>query len=118
MEGKNSLIVANPGTGKTTSLAEKVIELLKNGVKEEDILCLTFTNKAANEMYKKIREKLKENRLENIKINKIKMKTFHSFANDYFSKLGMEYKLVSNNFIRFSIFKSLEKRQILQHPGL
>ncbi len=115
MEGKNSLIVANPGTGKTTSLAEKVIELLKNGVKEEDILCLTFTNKAANEMYKKIREKLKENRLENIKINKIKMKTFHSFANDYFSELGMEYKLVSNNFIRFSIFKSLEKRQALNY---
>ncbi len=115
MEGKNSLIIANPGTGKTTSLAEKVIELLKNGVKEEEILCLTFTNKAANEMYKKIREKLKENQLENIKINRIKMKTFHSFANDYFSELGMEYKLVSNNFIRFSIFKSLEKREALNY---
>ncbi len=33
----HTIIIANPGTGKTTQLAKKVVELLKMGVKEEDL---------------------------------------------------------------------------------
>lgn len=105
---RNVLIKANPGTGKTTSLADRVIELIKNGVSEKEILCLTFTNKAVDEMFEKIGQKLKENKIEMSKINGITISTFHSFCNSYFSEQGKEYELVSNNFIRFSIFKSFE----------
>ena len=82
---RNVLIKANPGTGKTTSLADRVIELIKNGVSEKEILCLTFTNKAVDEMFEKIGQKLRENKIEMSKINGITISTFHSFCNSYFS---------------------------------
>ena len=50
------MVVSNPGTGKTTTLSLKVIDLLENGVKPEDILCITFTTKAKKEMFDKIFE--------------------------------------------------------------
>ena len=43
---ENTMVVSNPGTGKTTTLALKVIDLLENKVNPEEILCLTFTAKA------------------------------------------------------------------------
>ncbi len=43
---KDTIVVSNPGTGKTTTLSFKVIKLLKDKVKPEDILCITFTEKA------------------------------------------------------------------------
>ncbi len=112
---KNILIKANPGTGKTTALADRVIELIKNGVNENEILCLTFTNKAVDEMFEKINQKLKENNLEVSRINGITISTFHSFCNSYFSEQGKEYELVSNNFIRFSIFKSFENNNAFNY---
>lgn len=114
MEG-NFLIKANPGTGKTTALADRVIELLKNGISEREILCLTFTNKAVDEMFEKIRQKMKENGIENTKVNGITISTFHSFCNLYFSEQGKEYEIISNNFTRFSIFKSLERNHVFNY---
>ncbi len=112
---KNILIKANPGTGKTTSLADRVIELIKDGVSENEILCLTFTNKAVDEMFEKISQKLKESNLEISRINGITISTFHSFCNSYFSEQEKEYELVSNNFIRFSIFKSFENNNAFNY---
>jgi DNA helicase-2/ATP-dependent DNA helicase PcrA len=112
---KNILIKANPGTGKTSSLADRVVELMNNGVSEKDILCLTFTNKAVDEMFEKISQKFKEKRIEMSRINGLTISTFHSFCNTYFSEQGKEYELVSNNFIRFSIFKSFERNDAFNY---
>ena len=48
------LVVANPGTGKTWEIADTVIGLLKTGVPGQRIACLTFTNRAAREMFDRI----------------------------------------------------------------
>ena len=45
---------ASAGTGKTFALSARYISLLLNGVKSSEILCLTFTNKAASEMKQRI----------------------------------------------------------------
>lgn len=45
---------ASAGTGKTFALSARYISLLLKGVKSSEILCLTFTNKAANEMKQRI----------------------------------------------------------------
>ena len=49
------LIVAGAGTGKTTTLVEKIKYLItKKKVRPEEILCLTFTEKAASEMEERV----------------------------------------------------------------
>lgn len=48
------LVLAPPGTGKTEILSSRVNYALENGIKAEDMLCLTFTNRAAKEMRQRI----------------------------------------------------------------
>ena len=52
---QNILLLASAGTGKTNTLAYRVAHLIEDGyAKAENILCMTFTNKAANEMKDRI----------------------------------------------------------------
>ncbi|KAJ1720457.1 ATP-dependent DNA helicase Rep, partial [Coemansia erecta] len=48
------LIVAGAGSGKTTTLCARVIEMMRQGVRPEQILVITFTNKAADELKERI----------------------------------------------------------------
>lgn len=67
-----SMVVAGAGSGKTRVLTYKVAHLIDIGYKPESILCLTFTNKAANEMKERIKELVGD------KAGAIWMGTFHS----------------------------------------
>lgn len=69
------LVVAGPGTGKTQLLALRAAKILqKADVDPDNILCLTFTNKAAINMQERLIN------LIGAAGRKIAVKTFHSFA--------------------------------------
>ncbi len=55
---KNLRIIANAGSGKTTRLTARFIELLGRGVPAEKIIALTFTRKAAGEFLDRIFQRL------------------------------------------------------------
>ena len=49
------LVIAGPGTGKTRTLAFRILHLIKErGIRPEEILAITFTNKAAKEMSQRL----------------------------------------------------------------
>ena len=58
-QSNNSMwITANAGSGKTTNLIFRILNLLLNGYSPEKILCLTYTNAAASEMYDRLFKEL------------------------------------------------------------
>ena len=61
-EGKNIIVSAGAGSGKTAVLTERVIRKLKSGIHINELLIMTFTNAAAKEMKDRIRKKLKKER--------------------------------------------------------
>ncbi len=56
---RNVFIQASAGTGKTTLIVDRVIELLRIGIPLEKLGVVTFTNAAAAELRSRIREKLR-----------------------------------------------------------
>ncbi|MBW2609125.1 MAG: UvrD-helicase domain-containing protein [Deltaproteobacteria bacterium] len=74
--GSHLLIVAGPGTGKTMTLTHRIAHIIRSGLATpEQILALTFTNKAAREMRKRIHALIPERQS-----GKVRTATFHGFC--------------------------------------
>lgn len=71
------LIIAGPGSGKTKTLVARTIHLLENNVKPSEIFLTTFSRKAANELFIRITESLREKQLD-INIKDMYIGTMHS----------------------------------------
>ena len=54
INSQNTLILAGPGTGKTTALVGRYQYLLRSGVDPKAILCCTFARKASDELKSRI----------------------------------------------------------------
>jgi len=71
------LVLAGAGTGKTSTLVSRIINEIHNGIPPSEIVALTFTNKAANEIKERVANELTDQRL----IADLTVGTFHGVAN-------------------------------------
>ena len=88
--GKAYLLEAGPGTGKTQTLTARVESLLNGGVDPRHILLLTFSNKAAGEMSRRIALKEKN------AAAALWIGTFHAFGLDVIRRFHIELGLPKN----------------------
>ena len=108
------IVVSNPGTGKTTTLALKVVQLLEEGVDPDDIVCITFTKKAKKEMYDAINRQGSGKFPAQVK--KVHIHTFHSFAYERLLDSGqIDEMAVDENRIRYSIYKSFKDNEAFNY---
>ena len=97
---RNVFVQASAGTGKTTLMVDRVVELVKKGIPLERIAVVTFTRPAAAELRMRIRNRLREekdntNCLEAGKtVTSAWILTIHSFASrilrEYFNLTGVD----------------------------
>ena len=82
---KNIIVAAGAGSGKTRVLTERIKRLLNDGVPPMNIVSITFTNMAADEM---------KERLSDVPgISDAFIGTIHSFANRIYGNSGQYYEI-------------------------
>ena len=99
----NIRVIAGAGSGKTGCLVERYIKLYESGANPSNILCVTFTNKAATEMKERIEKKVG-------KLNHAQICTFHSFCLKLLRE-GIDYLGYPKDFV---ILDSNDQKSILK----
>ena len=88
------LITAGPGTGKTFTLVKRAVYLIQEcGIKPEQIMMATFTEKAAKELITRITNELAERNI-SVNVNEMYIGTFHSLCLRIFQKRFIKVRLL------------------------
>lgn len=98
------LVIAGAGSGKTRTLVYRVSRLIESGVDPSKILLLTFTNKAAREMMRRVEALL------TIDTRKMAGGTFHSVGNRLLRQYGERIGLSPH----FTILDPEDSREMLE----
>ncbi|MEE1099132.1 MAG: UvrD-helicase domain-containing protein, partial [Alistipes sp.] len=100
-----SLIIAGAGSGKTRVLTSRIAYMIEQGVKPYEILALTFTNKAADQMRERIAQMLPDGRA-----RLIRMGTFHSV----FSRMLRENAQVLGYPESYTIYEPADCKNLIK----
>ncbi len=99
------LLTAPAGTGKTGTLARRIARLVEKGMAApEEILCLTFTNKACREMEHRIQEYMGE------KGQGVSVKTIHGFC---YELIQAEEDNPENRYVNLSVWDEEDCRELM-----
>jgi DNA helicase-2/ATP-dependent DNA helicase PcrA len=96
------LVLAGPGSGKTRVITHRIARLLSTGVRPSQILALTFTNKAAEEMQRRVAELAPGMR--------VWLSTFHRFG----ARLLRQYSEFVGLAPNFTIYDTKDARQTVK----
>jgi DNA helicase-2/ATP-dependent DNA helicase PcrA len=102
-----NLIIASAGTGKTSTIVGRIAHLLNSGIKPEEILLLTFTNKASIEMKSRVAKFFNS-------AERIEAGTFHSVSYRWLKKLNKNITLKTPNDLKI-LFKSIYDKRTFHH---
>ncbi|MBR4599113.1 MAG: UvrD-helicase domain-containing protein, partial [Treponema sp.] len=104
------LVIAGAGAGKTTTVAAKVKYLVeKKNIKPEEILVVSFTNKAVGELKEKIQKQLKID---------CPITTFHSTGNAILHKDSEEKLNIVQNEKLYFVLEDYFRDSVLQNQKL
>lgn len=108
------LVLAGPGSGKTKTLVERTKNLIiKHGVSPSNILVITFTKAAANEMKQRFYREMESAE----EVSGVPQVTFGTFHAIFFMVLKLAYHYNSSNIITDEI-KYQAMRELIHHYGL
>ena len=108
------LVIAGPGSGKTKTLVDRIVALVKKGVEPEAIMVGTFTEKAAKELITRISNKLLEDGIR-VNLNEMYVGTLHSIflrfleENREYTRLKRSYRLFDQFEQIFMIFQHIRE---------
>ncbi len=102
----HNLIIASAGTGKTSTIVARIAYLLQNGIKAEDILLLTFTNKAATEMIERVGVYFDKKTAKQIQAG-----TFHAISYKLLKDLGKNIALKQPSELKILLKTIYAKRR-------
>ena len=113
VSSKHALILAGPGTGKTTTLVARYEHLIKQGVPAQCILCCTFARKASDELKQRIQKQV------GVNTRALPIGTFHALANRAIKSLTHLLNIdipedVQTGIKRFIIIEEISKK----HPQI
>lgn len=101
------IIKAGAGTGKTSVIVEKIVYLISRKIcLPEEILCLTFSNEATNNLKNRVDNQMKTH-------HEITIKTFHSFCADVLREFGESvgidrgFEIIGPDDARIFLYRSL-----------
>ena len=83
------MLLAGPGTGKTFTVINRIEKMLKDGIDPQSILCLTFSDAAANEMRQRLIKKM------GVAASHVDIYTYHSFCNEIIKEYPEQFSLAT-----------------------
>ena len=98
------LVIAGAGSGKTRTLVYRVSRLIESGHDPSRLLLLTFTNKAAREMLRRVETLLA------VDTRRLAGGTFHSVGNRLLRRFGARLGLTAN----FTILDPEDARELME----
>jgi len=110
------LIIAGPGSGKTKTLVERVVNLVSKGISPTSIMVATFTEKAASELVTRISNRLLDMKLK-VNLNEMFVGTLHSIflrildEHREFTRLKRNYRVLDQFDQRYLIFRHMREFQ-------
>ena len=120
-----SLVVAGAGSGKTELMMVRVLYLVANGfAKPEEILGLTFTRKAANELRVRVQQgliRLRESEYWNKELPDEfigpKITTYNSFGNDIFRMHALELGFEADSKLLTESLAIASVKELIEHSS-
>ena len=98
------MLLAGPGTGKTFTVIQRIEHMLSKGIDPSSILCLTFSDPAANEMRQRLIKKM------GVVASGVDIYTYHSFCNNIIRSYPSQFEMA----VGVRLIKDTEKIKLMR----